>query len=687
MTSDDAGAPWLDAPEVEDDDPLPPAAMLVAVREELERGPGWEYETPEKQGQLVYDAAVTRLRLDAQRATPTAAEKLAAFGTVAADVRQPDDHDDDDDDGHHRRRSAADLIVALATERYILGRAEDGEPFAIERDGPNVARLFRGGRASLRASLAAAYAAAHGKVPPAQGLVDALAVLEGQALGMPRQALPIRAGRQADGSVAIDVGDETGTTIIVGVNGWSIVPRSPVTFRRSELTGTLPIPVAGSIEALRSAVNVAPADLPIVLAQLVAALLGAPVPIVLLRGPAGAAKTSAARLLATCIDPSPAPVRSVPRDPEAWAVTAGGSFVVVLDNIDVIPAWLSDALCRAVTGEGYLRRALYTDGAIAVVAFRRAIYLTAIDPGAMRGDLADRLVTVDLLGIPEHARRDDEAVNTTFGAAHPTILGGLLDLTAKVLAIIPTINLARRPRMADYARVLAAVDVVLGTAALPAYMDQRGELQREAAEGDRIGAAVITFMASRETWSGTASELLAALSPDRPPKDWPGTGRALAGNLRRLIAPLAAAGTNVTFTRIGHDRTRLVTLEQVGNGPSAASASSADPDLSTSPAPGLRTVEPRADAHLPLADDDRPQVLALPEHDADDADHADGIRPVVLGHVLVETTPCPTCSHAMVATPSGRLVCTNAPGHRRSTVGMSVSDEMAMIFGHDEVVG
>ena len=85
--------------------------------------------------------------------------------------------------------------------RYDLARAEDGEPFAIDRTGPNVARMFRGGRTSLRAALAASFADKFGKVPPAQALVDALAVLEGRALSAARRPLPLRSTRLADGSV------------------------------------------------------------------------------------------------------------------------------------------------------------------------------------------------------------------------------------------------------------------------------------------------------------------------------------------------------------------------------------------------------------------------------------------------------------------------------------------------------
>ncbi|MBF6606511.1 MAG: hypothetical protein IVW53_13135 [Chloroflexi bacterium] len=501
------------------------------------------------------------------------------------------------------KRSAADLIVELAMDRYDLARAEDGEPFAVERAGPNVARMFRGGRASLRATLAAIFADQFGKVPPAQALVDALAVLEGRALGLPRRTLLLRSGRLDDGSVVIDLGDESGRAIVVGPDGRRILDRSPVTFRRSELISPLPEPTSGDLSDLTKLLNVAPDDRSLVLAHQVGALLGIPVPIILFRGPAGAAKTSAARALARTIDPSPAPVRSVPKDPEGWAVTAGGSYVVVLDNIDTIPGWLSDALCRAVTGEGYLRRALYTDSAISVVAFRRAIILTGIDPGAMRGDLADRLLAIDLTQIDERHRQDDDEVEAAFRAAHPAILGAVLHLTSAVLRTLPTIKLARRPRMADYGRVLAAVDAILGTNGLDRYMAQRGELQREAAEGDRIGAAVITWMVHRSTWTGTAAELLEAITPERRPKGWPTTPRGLSGALRRVAQPLDAAGVRVTFPgQVGHEKRRVISLERVGEQPSAPSA---DPALNVNRADG-------ADG-------------------ADDADGADGRSATVLG--------------------------------------------------------
>ena len=58
-----------------------------------------------------------------------------------------------------------------------------------------------------------------------------------------------------------------------------------------------------------------------------------------------------------------------------------------LDNVSDIQPWLHDAICRAVTGDGLLRRQLYTDSDVSVLAFRRVVALTSIDPGRLAATL------------------------------------------------------------------------------------------------------------------------------------------------------------------------------------------------------------------------------------------------------------------------------------------------------------
>lgn len=66
-------------------------------------------------------------------------------------------HGTDDSAGADKKKSQATVLAELAIERYDLGVTPSGEPFGIQKCGPRLVRMLRGGRASLRAELALAY--------------------------------------------------------------------------------------------------------------------------------------------------------------------------------------------------------------------------------------------------------------------------------------------------------------------------------------------------------------------------------------------------------------------------------------------------------------------------------------------------------------------------------------------------
>ena len=150
------------------------------------------------------------------------------------------------------------------------------------------------------------------------------------------------------------------------------------------------------------------------------------------------------------IDPSPMMTRCMPRNERDWITAAANSSLVALDNVSNLQVWFSDALCRAVTGEGFARRKLFTDGDTVVTHFRRAIILNGIDVGATRGDLIDRIVRIELPRIDESRRRPEAEMQAEYQRARPVILGGLLDLLSAVLRELPTTTVAHPPRMADF---------------------------------------------------------------------------------------------------------------------------------------------------------------------------------------------------------------------------------------------
>lgn len=451
-----------------------------------------------------------------------------------------------DTDGGNEKKSAATVLVELARERYTFGQSADGEPFATPIMGDPVTLLLRGGKRGLRSELARAYYAAHEKAAPQQALADALLVIEGMAREAEPEPLAQRVAA-TPGGWWIDLGDSSGDAIRVNGAGWTITA-PPVKFRRTVLTAALPRPVAGGdLGELWALLNVAEPDRPLVLAWLVAAMLAdIPHPILTLAGEQGTGKSTAARVLVSLLDPSPVPLRKSPRDADSWITAASGSWLVAIDNVSTIPEWLSDTLCRAVTGDGDVRRQLYTDGGLALFAFRRVILLNGIDLGAVRGDLADRLLCVDLDVIDDRARRLDADLAERWTEARARVHGALLDLAAGVAGVLASVRLDRSPRMADFARVLAAVDQVTGSGGLARYIDRARTLASDALSADPFVIAMAAQLAG--PFTGTSAELLAAIEHGQDkaaPKGWPANARQLTTLLKRQAPVMRRAGWTI----------------------------------------------------------------------------------------------------------------------------------------------
>jgi len=442
-------------------------------------------------------------------------------------------------------KSAATSLVEIAEELYRFGVSTDGEAFAIPRSGAKVTATLRGSRNSLRGQIARTYFRRTGKAAPQQALADALLVIDGMAQEAEPEHLHLRVA-EAHGAHYLDLGDTTGRAIKMTPDGWQVVNAPPIFFKRSALTSALPEPEpGGSLDELWQLLNVAEADYPLVAAWLVAVLhQGIAHPVLSLFGEQGTGKTTAGRHIVSTVDPSPVPTRKPPRDAESWVTAAAGSWVVGLDNLSSVPDWLSDSICRAVTGDGDVRRKLYTDGEHQVFAYRRCIIVNGIDLGGTRGDLAERMMPIHLEQISERHRRGDNEIGADWHAAHGRILGAVLDLAAGVAGRLPFVHLTSKPRMADFARILAAVDEVLGTDGLDHYVGKQRSLATDSLTADSFIQAMEANLTNGFT--GTAAELLDCLTVDHPPKGWPTHPRQVTQRLRRQAPSMRKAGWTVT---------------------------------------------------------------------------------------------------------------------------------------------
>ncbi|WP_214415645.1 ATP-binding protein [Sphaerisporangium fuscum] len=452
--------------------------------------------------------------------------------------------------------SQASVLVKIARERFELFMSEDGRPYAVAKNGPNLALPLRG-KAGLRSQLARIFTDENaGNVPSQSALADAMTVLEGIAANADPRMPHLRVARHQDG-IVVDLGTSDGRCVLIGPHGWERLPRSPVLFRRSGAMKPLPDPVrdGDGLAKLRGLLNTSDDGFQLLAAWLAAAFLpDLPHPILTFRGEQGTGKSKAAQMVIGIIDPSGAPKRTAPRDLKSWGVQAFNSWGLCLDNVSVIADWLSDALCRAVTGDGMIDRALYSDDDVVVLEFRRVLAMTTIDAGALAGDLAERLLTIELSLIPDAKRREEAELDAAFADAHAAILASLFDLLAAVLKALPDVTLTERPRMADFARVLAAVDHVNDWHTLESYRASARNAVADVLDGEPFAQAVVELVdkAGPEGLTLTAQELLDRVTtPEKLPKKWPKDSTRAGGQLKRLAPALRAIGIDVDDTQRG----------------------------------------------------------------------------------------------------------------------------------------
>jgi hypothetical protein len=147
-----------------------------------------------------------------------------------------------------------------------------------------------------------------------------------------------------------------------------------------------------------------------------------------------------------------------------------------------------------------------------------------------------------------------------FEADLPVIQRGLFDLIAQVLTHLPDAVVVRPQRMHAFVRWLAAMELAHGIP-MPVYQDAYAELvdecQLDGLRDNVLGNAVLDLVQTLPdgTWSGTPSELLAALNLitgygfRHAPREWPDNEIALSKRLLPLQAALMTQSIEVISTR------------------------------------------------------------------------------------------------------------------------------------------
>jgi hypothetical protein len=470
------------------------------------------------------------------------------------------------DDRAESRESQAEALLRLASP-CSLSHTDDGRTFArMPVDDHEENHEIRS--AGFKRWLVRAFYKENGRPPSSDAMQGALGVLESQAhYDGPIEPVYVRVAPGGGGEVFLDLGDDSWSAVRVGPDGWELVERPLVRFRRPAGLRPLPTPLrAGTIrEHLRRFVNVVDADWLLVVAWITAAMLPAgPYPVLALSGEQGSAKSTLARLLRLLIDPHVSPLRCEPKESRDLMIAAKNGWVVVIDNLSGLLGWLSDALCRLATGGGFSTRQLYTDSDEVFFDAQRPVILTGIEDFVSRGDLSDRCVSLHLPTIPETNRRTEAEFWAEFDEARAAIFGALLSAVAAGLRVRPDVQLSRLPRMADFAVWGEAVCQALGEkpgAFLEVYDRNRRDANEAILDDSLVASAVKSFMASRPVWEGTSSKLMDELNELHPDYAaikvkgrWPKSPRGLSGHLKRLTPALRTVSVEVAFSRLPEER-------------------------------------------------------------------------------------------------------------------------------------
>ena len=482
-------------------------------------------------------------------------------------------------------RSRPTSLIALADEAELF-HTPDGTGFAdLDVNGHRETWPIR--RKDFRRWLVRRFFKETGGAPNSEAMQAALNVIEAKAQFDAEECeVFIRVGEHG-GKLYLDLCDDRWRAVEIDTDGWQVIDKPPLRFRRAAGMKPLPDPQrGGSIEKLRRFLNVASDnDFVLVMAWVLAALRGrGPYPVLALAGEQGAGKSLFVAILRSLLDPNTAPLRSLPRNERELFIAASNGHLLAFDNVSGLPAWLSDALCRMATGAAFAARQLYTDQDEMLLAACRPMILNGIEDVVGRSDLADRALFLTLQPIAEDKRRTEAELWAAFEAERPLILGALLDAVAEGLKRLPETRLEKLPRMADFALWATACEPALwetGTF-MEAYGENIGGAVDAVIDADPVADAIRTMMTAKAEqegieqpkWEGTAAALLAALAEHG--RRTHRQDQVLAGERSGAVGPAAPGGNRPAQDR--RSRSSSSGRANRGPGPSASPARPKAPD-------------------------------------------------------------------------------------------------------------
>jgi len=471
-----------------------------------------------------------------------------------------------------KQQSQAEEMVKLA-DKMTLFHDEFHEAYSvIEVNGHS--EVLRCRSKNFRRYLAYHFYNQRQKPPGNEALNSALGIIEAKAVFDGEQHTLHNRVAWHDGAIWYDLSDQSCRAIRLTGQGWEIVNKPPILFRRYNHQDSQVEPVqGGSLNLLDKYVNITESALKLFKVSLCAYLVpDIPHPIQHAHGEHGAGKSFFNRVARALVDPSHLQALSLPRDQTELAQLLSHHYFAPFDNVSVIQSWISDALCRAVTGEGFTKRELYSDDEDVIYKFRRCIGLNGINIAATATDLMDRLILIEMNRIGAENRREEKELWAQFENDRAKILGAVFDALVKAIRIKGGLVLGNLPRMADFALWGEAISRALGNKPYEftkLYEDNIKGKNEEVVHSNPVAAAIVEFMEERNSWTGLATPLLTELERvaeklklDTNDKTWPKAPHILTRRIKEILSSLPDVGILVRFD---HPEKRHIEIRKVAS--------------------------------------------------------------------------------------------------------------------------
>jgi phage/plasmid primase-like uncharacterized protein len=316
-----------------------------------------------------------------------------------------------------------------------------------------------------------------------------------------------RVGYSSDNqNIYIDMANSDFNVIKVNANGWEVV-KSKTTGIKFETTNNmqpLPHPIKGrDVGKLWQFTNIKDVNQQkLLLAWLVNCFIPfSGYPVLVLTGGEGTAKSTTQSNLRDLIDPSTGNLRMKGSGSDFLPIQAINNYMVSLENLgsgkNNLTPTEQDQLCTIATGGSLSNRKKYSDDEESMQVVKNPIMLNGITGFISQQDLLSRCVVLGLSKIKDSERKTDRDIEAKFIEAKPEIFGALLDIVAKVINLLPSIQADNLPRMAEFGKIGVALESVMGWKSgefLQTYRDFQNEVAMETLESEPVIIALISYL-------------------------------------------------------------------------------------------------------------------------------------------------------------------------------------------------